>query len=63
MALQMKTHSSSKTQNDHCPDIEKNLREISVFIYVSSPSTQATMRKTCAFPGLDLGFATHFTRD
>ena len=44
--LQMNTHSSSKTQNAHCHDIRKNLGGISVFLCVSSPSTQTTKRKT-----------------
>ena len=57
----MKTHPSSKTQNAHCHDIKQNLREISVFICVSSASTPAE-RKMCTFPGLDLGNAPHFTK-
>ena len=47
--LQMKTHSSPKTQNAHCRDIRKNLGGISIFLCVSSPSTQATKRKACVY--------------
>lgn len=57
----MKTHPSSRNWNIHCHDMKKNLAEISVFICASSASTRATKRKTCAFPGLDLGYVTHFT--
>lgn len=60
--LQMKTHPSSKTQNAHCHDIKQNLGVVSVFICVSPASTQAEEKDMCAFPGLDLGDATRFTK-
>lgn len=60
--LQMKTHPSSKTQNAHCHDIKQNLGAVSVFICVSPASTQDEEKDMCAFPGLDLGDATRFTK-
>lgn len=45
--LQMKTHPSSKAQNDHCHGIKKKLLGVSVFICVLSPSTQARKERTC----------------
>lgn len=45
--LQMKTHPSSKAQNDHCRGIKKKLLGVSVFICVLSPTTQARKARTC----------------
>lgn len=54
--LQMKTHPSSKAQNDHCHGIKKKLLGVSVFICVLFPiHTGKKGKDMCAFPGLDLG--------
>lgn len=62
--LQRKTHPSSKTQNAYCHDIKKKWWGISVFICVSSPSTQASKRKTCVpFQDLIWAHATHSSKE